>query len=135
MSTETGINRHKQDKIQISNDLYQQMNRCMWIKRYPCFHSERFNMMHRSVQVINCFIMNSEPFCSVIFKFLQKSLRFYYHQMHIQWLFGKFLNTFYYGKTKGDIRHKNTVHDIQVKPVGVTPVDHVNIFLQVPKVC
>ena len=38
-------------------------------------------------------------------------------------------------EAKGDIRNKRAVHDIEVKPVGLTLVDHVDLAVQMQEVC
>jgi hypothetical protein len=44
------------------------------------------------------------------------------------------LNSFHHGKSIRDIWNKNAVHDIDMKPVGLTFIDHFTFTFQVGEV-
>jgi hypothetical protein len=56
------------------------------------------------------------------------------HQVHIEWLSGVFLDVFDDGLTEGDVGHKNAVHHVDMEPVALRCIEHLDVALKVAKV-
>ena len=56
------------------------------------------------------------------------------HEMHVERLLAYRGNGLEHRKTKRDVGYEYTIHHIQVKPVGITGVDHLYLMAQVGEV-
>ena len=74
------------------------------------------------LQMCTGFVLNSQNIGSGITETCQISVGVYYHQMNIQRFSCNFLYRFNNRETKRYIWYKNAIHDIEVKPVGLTSV-------------
>ncbi|MNY69450.1 hypothetical protein D3C86_2073940 [compost metagenome] len=61
-------------------------------------------------------------------------IRVYNHEVHIQRFLRMSFYRFHHRKTKRNIGYKHPVHHIHMKPVGLAPIDHFNVALQVGKI-
>ena len=63
------------------------------------------------------------------------AVRIYDHKVDVERPGGKLMDLFNDWETKRDIRNEEAIHDIKVVPVGVAPVQHFDVFLQVQEIC
>ena len=57
------------------------------------------------------------------------------HQMHIEGLLAHFVHGLEHRKTKRNVWYEHSIHHIQVKPVGLAAVYHVNLGSEIKEVC
>jgi hypothetical protein len=65
-----------------------------------------------------------------ILKFLGVIGRVKYHQVNIADLFGGFADKLDDHRAKTDIGHKTAIHNVKVKPIGLTFVHHFTLIFQ-----
>ena len=56
------------------------------------------------------------------------------HQVNVERLLALLCNSLYDGESERDVRHEHAVHDVEVKPVGLAAVYHVDVRTQVDEV-
>jgi hypothetical protein len=72
--------------------------------------------------------------CSKLMKTVQKFFRLNCHEMDIKRLFAILCNILQDRKTERDVRDKHAVHNIEMKPIGLTAVNHLQILTKVSKI-
>ena len=62
-------------------------------------------------------------------------LRMHYHVVDIE-RFGALPGYgLEYGETKRDVGYERSVHHIQMKPIGLTAINHVDVAVEMQKIC
>ena len=92
------------------------------------------DFLNRAVQVYACLIVHIHHHCAQLGGLLHVGFGVQSHVMHVKSLGASLGNRLNYGKSERYIRHENTVHNIQMKPLGFTPVDHFYLATEVQKV-
>ena len=58
---------------------------------------------------------------------LNVALRLHNHEVHVEWFLANLRYSFEYRETKRDVRYKDAIHDVEMQPVGIAAVDHVDV--------
>jgi len=120
----TRIDRHDQYQVQVGQDLFQEVNRSVWIQGDSGFHPFLFDVGHGAVEVGTRFPVDGEYRGSGTGKGEDIAAGIDDHQVYVKGFGGDAGHMFHHGKPEGDVGHKDTIHDITVDPVGLTLVDH-----------
>ncbi|EJX06221.1 hypothetical protein EVA_05669 [gut metagenome] len=80
------------------------------------------------------FIMYIHNSCSHSFNLWNKFFWLHYHHVYIQWFLSHFGNCPQYRKSERYIGNKHPIHDIHMYPIGIAPIQHLNIFRQISKI-
>jgi hypothetical protein len=67
-------------------------------------------------------------------RLLDVALRTLYHVVDIEGFLAGFGHSLEHGESKGDVGNERAVHHVEVEPVGLTAVDHVNFAVEVQKI-
>jgi hypothetical protein len=54
--------------------------------------------------------------------------------VHIERLIAGFGDSLQDGETKRNVRDERAVHHVEMKPVGLTPINHVNVAVEMQEV-
>src|SRR5574344_16614 len=135
LTAESGIHTHQQHHIHILDNFFQYADRRRRVQRYAGFHPGSMYLLYGTVQMRARLIMYIHHHRSYLFGSRDISLRMNNHKVDIERFLTNFGHSFHHWKAERYIGYKDTIHDIQVKPVGLTPVDHFNVTLQIKKVC
>ena len=93
------------------------------------------NLLYRPMQVGTSLIVDIHHHGSQFGGLLDIAFRFHNHEVYVQ-RFGTSLgHIFKNGESEGDVRDKDPIHHIQMKPVGFTPVNHLKVFFKVQEIC
>ena len=57
------------------------------------------------------------------------------HEMHVQRLLAFLCHGLYHRESEGDVRNEHTVHDVEMQPVGLAGIDHLNVGFEVKEIC
>src|SRR5664279_5060879 len=106
----------------------------MRIKRYPGFHFQVSYFCYGSVQMSTCFILDRQIIRSGFAEPGKIPVGIYYHQVYIKRYGSDFFYCFDNRESEGDIWDKNTIHNIEMKPVGFTPVYHFYLTFEIGKI-
>src|SRR5665647_1501188 len=106
----------------------------MRIQSYAGFHFQVAYFCYGSIKMSTCFILDREIIRSGFAEPGKIPVGIYYHQMYIKRFRCDFLYCFYNRESEGDIRYKNTIHDIEMKPVGFTSVYHFDLTFEIGKI-
>ena len=58
----------------------------------------------------------------------------YNHKMHVERLLALLSHSLDNGEAERDVGYENAVHNVQMKPVGLTVVDHLDVLREVDEV-
>ena len=92
------------------------------------------NFLHGAVQVGASLVVYVHEHGTSLSCLLHVTFGLNNHEMYVQRLLAYLGNGLDDGKAERDVRHKYTVHDIEVQPVGLTLVYHLHLPLQVKEV-
>ena len=73
--------------------------------------------------------------CSEGFDLWNEFLGLDNHEVYVEWFGGDACHGFHDGETEGDVGYEDSVHDVEVVPVAVAPVEQANVALKVAEVC
>jgi hypothetical protein len=81
-----------------------------------------------------CLVVYVHEICTQSLHLRDELLGLHYHQVYIEWLLSKFGHIFKNRETEGDVGHEDTIHDIQMQPLGCTAVEPLHVFLEIAEV-
>ena len=134
LSSEARIHGHQHHQVQITNDFLQRGNRCVGIQRHARHHSFCLDLLDDTVEMDAGFIVDIHDFRAERLDFCNEFLRLHNHQMHVQRFAGVLSHCLHDGKAERDVGNEDAVHDVQMKPVAVAFVHHVEVALQIAEV-
>jgi hypothetical protein len=106
----------------------------MGIKGYTCHSSGLPDSLNRPVQMLTSFVMHSDHVSSGFAETVDIPVGIHDHEMHIHRLFRATLYMIQHREAEGNIRDEQAIHDIEMQPVGFTPVHHRYGFIKVKEV-
>ena len=81
-----------------------------------------------------CLVVHIHDACTQTGSAFNVVFRTHGHEMHVERLLTLFGHSFQHRKTKRNVRHKHTVHNVHVEPVGIATVYHCYVATQMKKV-
>src|SRR5258706_10620870 len=87
------------------------------------------------MQMRTSFHMHSQMIRASFGESLEKSLRFFDHQMHIEWKFGHTFTSFHNEWSHSDIGYEVPIHYINVQPVRASGFAGGDLFTEACKIC
>jgi hypothetical protein len=96
----------------------------MRVDGYSGLHAEGFYLLNIAMKVSAGLKMHDEYVCTCLMKIRGQFFGFLDHQMDLTGLLGYLPDMLDYGYTKTDIGDEPSVHDIEMKAVGLAFVDH-----------
>lgn len=127
LPSETGVDAHKQNHIDIGNDVAQEFNRGGGVECHGGFHSGGTDGLNGAMEVCAGFPMDIHGLDSDFGEGVNPFVGFEYHQVGIKRLAGNFSYGFDYRETEGNVRYELTVHDVKVNHGGGGIIDHFNV--------
>ena len=134
MSTETWVDAHQQYHVEVADDVFQYTDRCGWIQGDTSLHASGVNLLDGAMQMNASLIVHVHHHGANLGGLLDVSLRAFYHEVNVEGLGANLADGFQYWESKGNVGYEDTIHDIHVKPISLTLVDHVDVALQVNEV-
>ena len=134
LSTEARIHTHQKHHIHITDHILEDRDRRCRIQRHTSLHTSLMNLLNSTVQVQAGLLVHIHHHSTKLCRLLNITLRFLNHEMNIKRLLTCFRHSFQYGEAKRYVGHKRTIHHVQVKPVGLRTVNHLNILVEMQEI-
>lgn len=130
LASESGINRHNKNQIHILYNILKQADRSVRVKGDTGKHIGILNERNSTMQMSTCFIMNGKHISTCILESMDIAVRLFNHQVGIEWLLRQAADSLDHWDSERDIRHKHTVHNVEMDPFGLGSVKHINILVE-----
>ena len=134
LCAEARVHGHEHHHIDVVNDLLERRDGRRGIQRHGGAHAGLVNLLDGAVEMDARLLMHVHDGCSKVAHLRDELLGLHNHQVHVKRLRGHTSHVFEHGKSERDVGNKDTVHDIQVQPVGLGAVEPLHLGLQVGKV-
>lgn len=92
------------------------------------------NLLDGAVQMGAGLVVHVHHHGTELGSLLNVIFRVLYHKVDVEGLGAHLANGFYHREAERDVGHEDTIHHIEVEPVGLTLVNHLYITLQVNEV-
>lgn len=135
MASETWIDRHQTDQICQLQHMFQPRHRCVRIQSHARLHAQIPYALQRAVQMRASLNVHGQYVGPQRGECLQVAVRIDNHQMHVQRFLCMPRNGFDDRHPETDVRHKDPVHDVEVKPVCVRGIHQFDVALQIREIC
>ena len=118
LPSKAGVDGHDQDALQVGQHPFDGTDRSRRVERDARFGPGIFDLVQQPMQVIRRFGMDRDDIAAEFGKLHDELLRVLDHQMCVERHIGNRAQRFDQRRAEGDIRHKMTVHNIDVDVVG-----------------
>ena len=135
LSAKAWVDRHEKHHVHVLDDVVEHADRSVGIECDASLHACGVNLLDSAVQVWAGFIMHVHHVGSQGFDLFGELARIDNHQVYVKRLFAYLRNGLQHGESETDVGHEDAVHHVEVEPVGLTAVNHVDVLGQVGKVC
>ena len=134
LAAEAGVDGHEEYHVYVLDDVFKHVDGGVGIEGDACFHACLVYLLDGAVQVGAGFVVDVHHVGSEGFDLLGELAWVDYHEVHVEGFLAQLGYGFKYGETEADVGHEDAVHDVEMEPVGIAAVDHVDVFAQVGKV-
>ena len=135
LATVTGIDGHEEHHVNIFQNVFEEADGRMRIEGDPGLHPRLANGVYRAVQVRASLVVDIHHIRPARGQLGDELLRLDNHQVHVHLLLAQAADGLENGDSDGDIGHEYAVHHVEVQPVCLAAVYHLDVSLQVQKVC
>lgn len=134
LSAEAWVNAHQKYHVYIADDVFQHTYRGRRVEGNSCLHACCMNLLYGAVQMGAGLVVHIHHHGTELGSLLNVIFRVLYHKVDVEGLGAHLAHSFYHRKAERDVGHEDTIHHIEVEPVGLTLVNHLYITLQVNEV-
>ena len=92
------------------------------------------DLMNRTMQMDGGFEMHIHHHSTQFGRLLDITLRLLNHVVHIERFLTSLGHSLKHRESKRNVRNERAVHHIEVKPVGLTPINHVDVAVEMQEV-
>ena len=134
LSAEAWVNAHQKHHVYIADDVFQHTYRGRRVEGNSCLHACCMNLLDGAVQMSAGLVVHVHHHGTELGSLLNVIFRVLYHKVDVEGLGAHLAYGFYHREAERDVGHEDTIHHIEVEPVGLTLVNHLYITLQVNEV-
>ena len=134
LSAKPRINRHYKHHINIANDIRKKADRSRWVKCNATLHAGLMNLINRTMEMGAGFVVNRHHVSAQRSNLLDITFGVNNHQMNVEGLTTSASHCLENRKAEGDIGDEDTVHYIQMKPIGRGDVNHLYVIGQMKEI-
>ncbi len=102
----------------------------MGVKGDTSKHICILNVRNCTVKMCTGFVMNGKHVSTGILKSMNIAVRLFDHQVSIERFLRKAADCLDHGDAERDIRNKHTVHNVEMDPLGLRTVKHIDILIK-----
>lgn len=127
LSTEARVDAHEEHEVGFADDVFKEFYWSVRIEGDTGFHACIVNTLETAVEMGAGFVVHVHDFRTEGFHFVDKFVWLYNHEVDIKRFGAELCYVFQYGKTERDVRHEDTVHDVDMEVLRTAVVDFSDI--------
>src|SRR6266545_3432402 len=117
LPTEARVHAHKQDQVNIRENLFKGRERRTGVEHHSRAFAQLLNLLNSAVQMGTGFLMDRENVCSSAGEIAQIPFRLDNHQVDVQRKGCRLADRLNDERTDGDVGNEPAVHDVEMNPV------------------
>ena len=134
LSAKTGVHGHKEHHIDIANDVNEHAHGCGGVEGDTGLHACLVYLVDDTVEVGTGFVVHIHHHGTQGLDLRDKLLGLHDHEVYVEGLLAQASYMLEHWEPKRDVGNKHAIHHIEMEPVGLTTIDHINIACQIGKV-
>ena len=134
LSAKPRVDTHQQHEFHIADNVLEHTDRRRRVQRDACFHTSIVYLLYGAVQMCTGLIVHVHHHRAQSSRLLNVLFGMNNHEVHVERFLTKTCHSLEHRKAERDVRHEHPVHYVQMKPVGLAPVNHLNVVMQVQEI-
>ena len=134
LSAEPGVDAHQQDHLYIADNILQERHRRRGIQRNTGLHASIVNLLNGAMQMDRRLHVDVHHHGTKFGSLLNVTLGTVDHVVNVEGFGTCFGHRLKYRKAKGNVGNERAVHHVEVKPVGLTVVDHLDVAVEMKEI-
>ena len=134
LGTKAGVDGHEHDDVEVGDDVLEGADGRGGVEGDGRAHASLMDLLHGAVEMDAGFLMDVHDGGAEVAHLRDEFLGLHYHEVYVEGLLGETCHVLEDGEAEGDVGHEDTVHDVEVEPVGLGTVEPLHLATEVSEV-
>jgi hypothetical protein len=134
LSAEAWIDAHEEHEVALLDDILEQADGRRGVEDHSPLHAGVVDGVKNAVEVCAGFIMDGEDIGASLLEIVHIAAGVHNHQVYVEGFLGVFFDVLDDGLTERDVGDKESIHHIDMQPVALGGVEHLDVALKIAEV-